>query len=902
MQPSVVRDDFGDVYGVFFAVTGDGYSYAELMDYADFLKKELLLVKDVAKIEYWGVRSEAVYVEFSRARMSQLGISPDRIFNTLGRQNLVSNSGRAHVGEEYIRFDPTGMFDSVQDIGELLIQGTPGRGESLVYLKDIATVRRGYLEPPGEIMTFDGKPALGLGISTALGGNVVQMGEGIKRRLQELESQTPVGMELGVISFQGDDVSAAINAFNINLVEAILIVLVVLMAFMGWRSAVLIGGILLITILSTFVFMSIFSINLQRISLGALIIALGMLVDNAIVVVEGILIGVQKGMSRVEAAIDTVGKTAVPLLGATVVAILAFAAIGVSQDATGEFCRALFQVIMISLGLSWVYAVTVTPLVGTVFLQVEPIEGKDPYAGKVFQLYRGVLISCIRRRRLTVAAMAGLFVASLYGFGFVKQSFFPDSTRPQFYVDFWRPEGSHIQDTAADIAELDQWIRTQEGVTSTATFTGRGAMRFMLTYTAEDTNSAFGHIIIQVEDARTIDALGTRIQEHVQEHFPDAQAWYKKFVVGPGGGAKVEAKFRGPDAAVLRQLAGQARTIMENEPLAANIRDDWRQRVKVIRLVYAETAARLSGITRPDLAGALQAAFDGRMVGLYREEKDLLPILFRAPEEERSDVYNVNNIQIWPSLGTQPVPLNQVVSRIETTVEDSIIRRFNRMRTIETQADQASGTAEAFRRRIVDQIEAIELPPGYEFKWDGEYGSSLEAQGALLGKIPVTFLLMVLVVVVLFDNLRQPLIIYLTLPLALIGVTVGLLVTDNAFGFMAMLGFLSLSGMLIKNAIVLIDETDILIREGMDQFEAVVLAGVSRARPVAMAALTTMLGMIPLFQDAFFVSMAVTIVFGLGFATVLTLVVVPTLYALFFKVPNPDLSKALPVTGYSEED
>ncbi|MEE8586545.1 MAG: efflux RND transporter permease subunit, partial [Acidobacteriota bacterium] len=347
VQPSVVNDDFGDVFGIFLAITGDGYSYAEMMDYAKFLKRELLLVKNVAKIDFWGVQPEAVYVEMSRARMSQLGISPSQVYATLGMQNSVTNAGRVRVGREYIRLNPSGLFDSVEDIGELVIRG--GGGDSLVFLKDLATVRRGYRDPPVEILLYDGKPAIGLGISTALGGNVVIMGEGIRQRLQELESQTPAGMELGVISFQSDDVSTAISAFLINLIEAVLIVLAVLWIFMGWRSALLIGGILLVTILATFFFMGLWEINLQRISLGALIIALGMLVDNAIVVVEGIQIGIQKGQDKVKAAIQTVADTSVPLLGATFVAILAFAAIGVSQDSTGEFCRALFQVILLSL-------------------------------------------------------------------------------------------------------------------------------------------------------------------------------------------------------------------------------------------------------------------------------------------------------------------------------------------------------------------------------------------------------------------------------------------------------------------------------------------------------------------------------------------------------------------------
>ncbi len=406
--PSMVNDDFGDVFGVFLAIYGEGYSLAELLDVGKMLKRELLLVQDVAKVSFWGAQQEAIFVEISRARMSQLGISPDQVYGTLGMQNMVSNAGRVHVGKEYVRFHPTGLFESVEEIGDLLIRG--GDSDSLIYLRDVADISRGYKEPPTEIMYYNGQPAVGIGISVAQGGNVVVMGEGIEVRLKELKSRIPAGIDLGVISYQSQDVTASINAFTINLLEAVAIVLIVLWIFMGWRSAVLIGGILVLTIVATFVFMGFYEVTLQRISLGALIIALGMLVDNAIVVVEGIVIGAQTGKKRLQAAIETVQATSTPLLGATVVAILAFAAIGVSQDSTGEYCRSLFQVILFSLGLSWVFAVTVTPLVGISFLKAgEQSEGEDPYGAAPYRIYRGFLETCLRRRGVTILVLLACF-------------------------------------------------------------------------------------------------------------------------------------------------------------------------------------------------------------------------------------------------------------------------------------------------------------------------------------------------------------------------------------------------------------------------------------------------------------------------------------------------------------
>jgi multidrug efflux pump subunit AcrB len=657
VQVSVVNDDFGDVYGVFLGLTGDGYSYAEMWDIAKLLMRELLLVTDVAKVSFWGVRPEAVYVEMPRARLSQMGVSPEQVFQILGMQNQVSNSGSVHVGGEFIRVEPTGTFESVKDLGSLVIRG---RGsESLIYLRDVATIRRGYQDPPTSIMTLDGKPAIGIGLSTRQGGNSVVMGEGGEQRLAELESQIPAGMDLGVVSFQSQDVTKAIDGFMMNLLAAVVIVIAVLWVFMSLRSAVLIGLSLVITILGTFLFMSIYSVNLERISLGALIIALGMLVDNAIVVIEGILIGTQKGESRTQAAIKTVSQQSTPLLGATVVAIFAFAAIGVSQDSTGEFCRSLFQVILFSLGLSWVTAVTVVPLLGTMMLKEDSESSDvDPYAGKVFQIYRRALEACVARRWITLSVVVGCFGVSLWVFGYVDQSFFPDSTRPQFYLDYWWPEGTHITDTAEDIAEIDEWVRSLDGVTSTATFVGQEPLRFLLTFTPEDVNSAYGQVMITVDDHLKIDEMREVIEDYVTEKYLIAEAWTKKIIVGPGKGAKIEAQFSGPDRLVLRQLAEQAKAIMREDAAAVNIRDDWRQRVNVLRPIYASAQAGAAGVTRPDLEAAVEMAFQGRRVGLYREVDDVIPIVARAPAEERSDVYNINSAQVWSSGTNRAVPLN----------------------------------------------------------------------------------------------------------------------------------------------------------------------------------------------------------------------------------------------------
>jgi multidrug efflux pump subunit AcrB len=892
---SVVFDEFGDVYGIFAAVFGDGYSFAELKEYAKAMRRELLLVEGVGKIDLFAEQQETVYVTISRSRLARLGISPDLIYQTLENQNLVVPAGKVEVGQKYIRIQPSGEFRSVKDIGDLLI--LQQNGQSKIFLKDIATITRGYEDPPTRIMHYNGTPAIGLGISTARGGNVVKMGHALSKRARGLQKQTPIGMEYGPIWVQSDMVDAAISNFMISLVEALAIVIGVLIFAMGFKSALLIGAILLLTVLSTFMLMDMNGVLLERISLGALIIALGMLVDNAIVVIEGILINLQKGMGKVEAAAKIVKQTMWPLFGATLVAILAFAAIGASDDKTGEFCRSLYQVILYSLGMSWVLAITVTPLFGTMFLSA-PVqkEGKkaDPYGGAFFQRYKKFLEFCLRRRAATNLVVVGLFLLSIYGFGYVNKSFFPQSTSPLFLVHYWLPQGTHIKETEADIQKIEKFIQGLDGVSYVASFVGGGSMRFVLTYAPEEANTAYGMFLVAVEDYKMIEALMPQIEDHVKENYPNAQVFPRKFNLGPGDAQKIQARFRGSDEEILSEMAEGVVDIMRNDPLTRDVVTDWRQRVPLVRPIVAEKQARNAGITRAQIARALQSSFEGLRIGTYREDDELLPIVVRSPKGEMEDVNNLNFVQIWSPAADRSIPLSQVVVGFESQSEFSIIRRRHRLPTLtvkgdpkpEIQASQALGSLmpkiEDYFQRFVEKNQLR----GYTLEWGGEYEDSGDAQAAIKRNLPVPIILMILTVIILFNNLRQPLIIWLTVPLALIGVVLGLLTTNQPFGFMALLGFLSLSGMLIKNAIVLIDEINAQLHDGKEPYEAVVGSGVSRLRPVSMAALTTVLGMVPLLADAFFVSMAVTIMFGLTFATVLTLVVVPVLYVTFYKIPS----------------
>ena len=882
-QTSVVFDDFGDVFGLFYALTGEDYTYRELKDYADILKEQLLLVPGVRKITIDGDQKEVAYLDISLANMSKLGISNLEFHRVLKSQNIVSDSGNVRVGDEYIRINPTGQLMSVQEIGELLVRG---KNDTLVRIKDIATVRRSYEEVPVKYNYFNGKPALTMGISMLPGENVVAVGERLDTRLQQLQSVTPVGMQLDAIYNQPVIVDESVSGFIINVIAALVIVIVVLLFFMGIRTGLIIGAILLITVSGTIWFMNFYAIDLQRISLGALIIALGMLVDNAIVVAEGMLVRIKRGEDGIKAAREVVGSTMWALLGGTIVGIVAFAAIGLSEDSTGEFANSLFWVIMISLLLSWFTAVTMTPMLCIQFLKPDE-PGKiqtDPYGGFLFTRYRSFLSLAIYYRWVTVTIVIALFASAIFGFGYVKHSFFPNSNTPMFFFDMWNVEGNDIRKTRDDILQIDEYLHTLDGVVNTAAFVGGGATRFTLVYNPQSPTSAYGQIIITTETLEDIPRIEKLLLEYTATNFPNSEPKTKALRIGPGRDAKIEARISGPNPVVLRRLSQQVQQILADDGGAINIRDDWRQPVKVIRPIYNEKAARPLGITRENVSTAMLTAFDGQQVGIFKDGIRLLPIIMIPPTVERENVGNIRDIPVYSPILQDRVPVGQVVSDFKTEWADSKIRKRNRIYTIIPSCDPAQGLATVLLNRVKPKIDGMELPPGYFLEWGGEYEDSKDANNAINSSLPAGFLTMIIIVILLFGKIRQPLIIWLTVPLAIIGITAGLLSMNVAFGFMGLLGSLSLVGLLIKNAIVLIEEIDMQIDGGKESYSAILDSSVSRLRPVMMAASTTILGMAPLLSDVFFLDMAVVIMFGLGFASVLTLIVVPVLYAIFFNI------------------
>ncbi|ENP7381414.1 multidrug efflux RND transporter permease subunit VmeV [Vibrio parahaemolyticus] len=889
VQSLQIIDDFGDVYGVMLMLTGDDYDYVELKRYADHLRREIELVDGVGKVDIAGDQQEMLFVEISLDRLASLNLDMNVVSGLLNQQNNVVSAGEVMVNGESLVIRPSGTLNTVQALENLIIHGRDTG--NLIRLKDVATITRSIQEKPGNMILFNGKKAINIGISFASGVNVVEVGERLNAELSSLESIKPAGLDMSYFYNQAQEVDDSVKAFVISLAEAVAIVIIVLLFTMGLRSGVIIGVVLLLTVFGTFILMNYNNIELHRISLGALIIALGMLVDNAIVVVEGILVGLKKGRTKVQAAVDIVKQTQWPLLGATVIAITAFAPIGLSQDATGEFMGSLFWVLCFSLFLSWVTAITLTPFLADLLLKEEEKdtngEDEDPYKGWLFVVFGALLKFSLRFRWMTVAAMVALLVGAVIAFGNVKQQFFPPSNTPMFYVDMWMPEGTDIRQTIKQAETVESYIRQQDDIDFVSVSIGQGLQRFALTYQPEKSYEAYAQFQVRTTDRDNMFKLLHKLDDNLAKTFDAPTFQFKLMEFGPSPASKIEARITGPDPKVLRELAVKVEDILHTDPGARNIRHDWRERTKELVPVFNESKARRLGISKEDLSSTLQMAFGGSTFGVLRDGTHTLPIMMRLPEAERVDFESLQNVKIWsPSLQTY-IPVDQIIDGVELDRSEPLIQRRDRKRTLTVLADHdvlSDDTAASLFARVQPKVMALHIPEGYEITWGGEYESSKDAQEGLFGSLPMGYLLMFIITILLFNSIKKPLVIWFTVPLSIIGVAFGLLTTNMPFSFTAFLGLLSLSGMILKNGIVLLDQINLELESGKDPYLAIVDSAISRVRPVSMAALTTILGMIPLVFDAFFGSMAITIMAGLGFATVLTLIVVPVMFAILFRI------------------
>lgn len=888
VAPPFVNDDFGDVFGFFFAISGDSFSNPELVQYAEQLRRELVLVPGVGKVAIGGAIPQQINVDVSLTMMAARGITLTQLSGVLSRLNVVSSAGEITSGTESIRLHPTGEFQNIDELGELLV--SPVGAPATTRLRDIATLSRGLSESPSSIYHTNGRQAVTMGVSFIPGVNVIDVGKALEARLQQMSAEKPAGIQLNVFYDQAAEVAHSVNGFITNFLMALAIVVGVLLIFMGVRSGIIIALSLALNVLGTLLIMYLCGIELQRISLGALIIALSMLVDNAIVIVEGVLLARQQNTSLASTLNFVIRRTAFPLLGATIIAILAFAPIGLSQDSTGEYCKSLFQVLLISLLLSWVSALTITPVLIKWWLFSAKATAKasaevTPHTGGFYRLYQRALRALLTQKTLTLSLMVVLLAGAVWGFGSVRQNFFPSANTPIFFVDLWMPYGTDINATENITGDIEKSIAGQKGVISTVTTIGQGSMRFILTYNGQRQYSNYAQIMVRMDDQRSISTLSRRIDAYISQQYPQVNASTKRVMFGPSGGSAIEVRIKGTDPDKMRLIASQVSDALANDPATDSVRNDWQNRSKVIRPQYNPALGRELGVDKQEIDSALQMNFSGSRVGLYREGADLLPVIVRPPTRERQDANHLNNVLVWSQSQQHYIPLSNVVSAFRLEWEDPLILRRDRSRVLTVQTDPnplSQDTSGDILARVKPKIDRIALPQGYQIEWGGDAESSSEAQQGVFTSLPLGYLVMFVITVLMFSSLKNAIAIWLTVPLALIGVTPGFLITGIPFGFMALIGLLSLSGMLIRNGIVLIDEIEQqkLVKA---QQEAIISAATSRLRPILLTAFTTVLGLAPLLRDVFFQSMAVVIMFGLGFATILTLLVLPVIYACFHR-------------------
>ena len=918
-RASVVMDDFGDVYGMFYAITTDGIGDEELLDYAQLVKRELQEVEGVRRVEIYGNRTACINIEILQDRMANLGVHPMEVLATLNNQNKTVYPGYFNSGDQRLRVAVNDSYHSVEDIKNLIIQG---HEDDQLRLRDIASVTEGYEEPSRNEMRYDGKRAFGLAVSMEKGGNIVSLGKKVDRELEQLkESRIPTGVEFHKVFFQPDRVNDAISVFMVNLIESVVIVILVLMLTMGFRSGVIIGTGLVIIVLGSFVVLYLFDGTLQRVSLGSLIVAMGMLVDNAIVIVDGILVDLERGVKRPAALTNIAKKTAMPLLGATLIAILAFFPIFISPDTTGEYVRDLFIVLAVSLLLSWVLALTHIPIHADHSLKVKAKKsGEQLYDSKIYRLFRQFLSFMLWHKSMAIGVVVVLLAITAFLYRYIPQGFFPDLSYTQLYIEYKVPEGGILEAVQGDIAEIEAYLLSRPDITHVTSSFGGTPSRYNLVRSIALPAMSYGELIVDYTDADALKSSIPGLQQYLTEHYPDAYVRIKRYNLMYED-FPVELMFCGPDPAVLKSLSAQAEQIMNDEPTATLVTNNWEPEAPVLMVDYYQPIARQAGLSRTDVGLSLLSATDGLPVGSYYEGTTAMPIYIKSVDNEGEETAALENIPVWsvlPSLtgldgetikgllmGTVKkedllsevvgsTPLSQATRGVKIEWEDPVVWRYNGQRAIKARCNNAQGyTAESVRGKLIPLVDTITLPEGYTKQWLGEHKASSEAMRYLFKNVPWAIVMIIVILIMLFKDFRKPTIIFLCLPLAAIGIVFGMLISGKDFGFVAIVGALGLIGMMIKNGVVLLDEITLQIASGKGRLVALLDSSSSRFRPVMMASLTTILGMIPLLGDDLFGSLAVTIMGGLLVGTVITLVFIPVLYALFFPIEKEDKVGAL---------
>ena len=891
----IVNDEFGDVFGIVLGIVGDGFDYAALKEVADEVRDELLHLPDVAKVEIYGAQQERIFVEFDNARLAELGLSPLLLQKVLRERNIIVPGGQVSTEFERITLEPSGNFESIEDTARTVVV-LPGSRE-VMYLGDIVDIYRGYVDPPHSKVLVSGENALALAVAMREGGNILEVGEAIEAFLERARSVYPIGIEFEIVQFQPEEVDGKIGDFVENLLEAIGVVTLVLLLALGLRTGLIVASLIPMTIAMGLLLMGYFDIGLNQISLAALIIALGMLVDTSIVMCESITVEMAAGKSPVEAAVASSQELMVPLLTSALTTAAAFLPIYLAEAKAGEYTAPIFQVVTIMLLCSCILGLTLIPMLSVRYLRVSSSPDADRVDSPFYRHYRAVLVGALRHRFWFLAGVAAVFALAIYGFRFVPSIFFPPNDRPTFTAEIELPAGSPIARTEVVVRELDRYLADQhrigpgreEGVTNWVTFVGNGGPRFILTYAPKVSSPELAYAIINATSRSAVDPLLPQIENFLRDRFPDAKATVRPLDTGPPAWPPIEVRISGRDTEKIFELVDQVKAKLGELPGAKLIDDDWGARAKKAQIAVDQPRARRAGVTSKDVALSLQTFLSGIETTQYREGDKLIPVTLRSVAAGRDDLGRIDGINVYAQASGASVPLKQVAD-VVLEWEPARVQRFDRFRTVTVESALAPGYTATDINSVLGpwlEEESAQWDLGYTWAFGGEHEVSGRSRGAIAEKVPVAALIIVLLLVGQFNSIRKPVIILITIPLGLIGVVFGLLVAKSYFGFITLLGIVSLSGVVINNAIVLIDRIRIEIEDvGRTPSAAIVEAAIRRLRPILLTTATTVLGLIPLWigGGSMFRPMAITIIFGLLFATVLTLVLVPVLYSLLFRV------------------
>lgn len=885
--PPVVLDDYGAVYGIFLAVTSDGYSYSELKKYTEYITKELNSINGIAQVTQFGKPTDAIEIIIDRDKVNSMGLNTKLIATSLISENLITGGGTIDYGSLRVNLKLNNKINSTEKLENLIIfsKKLPDGNDEIIRLKDIAKVERGYVEPISQKMYFNGQMSMGISLSPESGTNIVNTGKVIDEKIIELKEKLPVGIDIKKVYYQPDLVTSAINNFILNLIMSVITVVGILLLTMGIRSGLIIGANLVLSILGTLIFMLAMKIDMQRVSLGSFIIAMGMLVDNSIVIVDGVLVRRNQGMSMEDALSESTHKPALPLLGATFIAAIAFLPAYLMASYTGEYVSSSFWVIGISLMLSWVLCLTQTPVYCKLYLENEPIKEPSEREKKFYSKVHSVLEYLLDRKKSTLSFMGmALFVSGVI-FIQIPKTFFPDSDKKGFTISLWAPEGSKIEVVEKATNELSKYLSENKNVTNVVETIGSSPARYYVCTIPELPNPAYGEIIVSVDKLKNLETVANSALDYANKNLAGIVVGAKKYPNGVPTQYPIEIAFSGQDPKILRDLANEAMEIIKKHPDVSNVKTDWRNKILTWNGDYSQSKGLRGNITPIDVTTGLMRTTTGMPIGKIEENDNSLAVILKETKDSSNDINNIGQTPIWGAT-LKSEPLSGVLNKEFLSFEEGQIWRRNRVRTITVQCDVPMGViAEEVRRDFKEEIENIKLPKGYTMTWFGEHHEQVKNFIALMSEVPLTLIIMFTICVLLFASVKIPMIIFSALPFAMIGIAPGLFLTGKSFGFMSTIGFVSLSGMMIKNMIVLVDEINYEINIlKKDKFTALVDSAVSRMRSVALAALTTILGMIPLLWDPLYGDMAATIIFGLFVSTVLTLFVFPVGYGLFYNI------------------